>query len=293
MLFRSDQPVQNGRNAVPANYYEISPGLLSTLGIPLLSGRDFNRHDDTHSPQVAIVNQTFARIIMHTENPVGKTFRMAFGGPAVEVVGLVRDGKYQSLTETPRPALFRSAAQWYNATTTLVLKSRMPGSEAAREIRKQIADLDPHLPLYGVGSLADMLGFALFPMHAAAIALGAFGLLAIVLAVIGIHGLVAYSVARRRREFGIRIAIGARPLDVLRLVLTRAAVLLLAGVAAGIFLSLAAARVLAAVIYNASPRDPSLFFAVVLLLACAAILSCWAPANRAMRTEPSGALRVE
>jgi ABC-type antimicrobial peptide transport system permease subunit len=169
----------------------------------------------------------------------------------------------------------------------------MAPAEVAGQIRKQIAAIDPHLPLYGVGSLTNMLGFALFPMHAAAIALSAFGLLAIVLAIIGIHGVVAYAAARRTHEFGIRIAIGARPFDVLRLVLARAAVLLLAGVAAGIVLSLAAGPVLAAVIYNSSPRDPAVLAAVVLLVAAAAGLSCWKPSIRAMHGDPADALRVE
>ncbi|HEY7095784.1 MAG TPA: ABC transporter permease [Terriglobales bacterium] len=287
------QPVLNGRNAIGANYYDISPGLLSTLEIPLLSGRDFTRHDDQHARQVAIVNETFARTIMRTENPVGKTFRSAFGGPVIEVVGFVRDGKYMSLTESPRPALFRSSYQWYNPTTTLVVRSSLPSVEVVQQIRKTIAALDPHLPLYGAGSLADMLGFALFPMHAAAIALSAFGALALLLAVTGIHGLVSYAVARRTREFGIRIAVGAPSSAVLSLVLGRLISLMLAGLVIGAALSFAAGRILAAVIYEASPRDPSLFLTVIILLALAATMSCWTPVIRALRTNPVTALRYE
>ncbi len=289
----ADQPVERGRNVRSANWYDISPGLLSTVGIPLLSGRDFARHDDQHSPLVAIVNQTFARIIMRTDNPVGKTFRSGFGGPSVEVIGLVPDGKYQSLTESSRPALFRSSYQWYNPTTTLVVKSPLPPGEVVDQIRKKIAAMDPHLPLYGTGSLTTMLGFALFPMHAAAIALSAFGLLAMLLAITGINGLVAYAVARRTREFGIRIAIGARPTQVLPLVFGKLALLVLAGLAVGIVLSLAAGRVLTAVIYEASPYDPTLFLTVAFLLVLAAALSCWAPAVRALQTDPLTALRYE
>jgi len=288
-----DQPAQNGRNAIPANFYDISPGLLSTVGIPLLSGRDFTRHDDQQSPQVAIVNQTFAKRIMRTQNPVGETFRMAFGGPLVQVVGLVRDGKYQSLTESRRPALFRSTYQWYSPTTTLVVKSQLPPGQTVEQIRKQMAALDPHLALYGTGSLTTMLGFALFPMHAAAVALGAFGMLAMVLAVTGIHGLVAYAVARRTREFGIRIAVGAQRSQVLQLVIGKLMVLVLVGLAAGIVLSLAAGQALTAVIYEASPYDPKLFLPVTVLLLVAAALSCWAPALRALHTDPVKALRYE
>ncbi len=289
----SDQPVERGRNAHSANWYDISPGLLSTVGIPLLSGRDFTRHDDQHAPQVAIVNQTFARTIMRTDNPVGKTFRSAYGGPEVEVVGLVRDGKYQSLTESPRPALFRCSYQWYNPTTTLVIKSALPSGEVMEQVRKLIAAMDPHLPLYGTGSLKNMLGFALFPMHAAAVSLSAFGILAMLLAVTGIHGLVSYAVARRTREFGIRIAVGAQPSAVLSLVLGRLISLVLAGLVIGAVLSFIAGPVLTNVIYEASPRDPTLFLSVIVLLALAAALSCWTPALRALRTNPVTALRYE
>lgn len=287
------QPIQNGRNALAVNYYEVSPGFLSTLGIPLLSGRDFTRHDDSHAPFVAIVNQTFARVAMQTENPVGKTFRSAYGGPPIQVVGMVRDGKYQSLTESPRPALFRCSYQWYNPTTTLVVKSALPPGDVVEQIRKVATAMDPHLPLYGTGSLRNMLGFALFPMHAAAIALSAFGILAMLLAVTGIYGLVSYAVARRTREFGIRIAVGASSQAVLGLVLGRLISLVLAGLAIGAVLSFAAGPVLTNVIYEASPRDPALFLAVVLLLALAAALSCWMPALRALRTNPVTALRYE
>jgi predicted permease len=289
----ADKPVQNGRNAIGATFYVISPGLLSTLEIPLLNGRDFTRHDDQHSRPVAIVNQTFARIVMRTENPVGKTFRSAYGGPQIEVVGLVRDGKYVSLTESPRPVLFRSSYQWYNPTTTLVVRSSLPAGEVVEQIRKQVAAMNPHLPLYGTGRLTTMLGFALFPMHAAAVALSAFGILAMLLAVTGIHGLVSYSVARRTREFGIRIAVGAQPWEVLRLVLGRLTLLVLAGLVIGAALSLAAGKVLTAVIYEASPRDPILFFTVIGLLVLATALSCWTPAIRALRTNPVTALRYE
>jgi predicted permease len=286
-------PVQNGRNAIAANYYEISPGLLGTLGIPLLRGRDFTRYDDQRSPLVAIVNQTFARVVMRTEDPVGKTFRSAYGGPAIQVVGMLRDGKYQSLTESPRPALFRCSYQSYNPTTTFVVKSSLPPGEVVEQIRKVIAAMDPHLPVYGTGSLTKMLGFALFPMHAAAIALSAFGILAMLLAVTGIHGLVSYAVARRTREFGIRIAVGAPSSAVLKLVLGRLISLVLTGLVIGAALSFVAGPVLTNVIYEASPRDPSLFLAVILLLALAAVLSCWSPAIRALRTNPVTALRYE
>jgi predicted permease len=289
----ADRPHERGHNAGSASYYQVSPGFFATLGIRLLSGRDFNQHDNHDGPRVAVVNQAFARQIMHTENPVGKTFREGFGGPLNEVTGLVEDGKYVSLAESPQPAVFWPGAQRYNPTTTIVVKSRRPAAEVLEQIRKLIATRDPRIPMYGTGTLEGMLGFALVPMHAAALALSAFGVLALILAVTGIHGLVAYSVARRTRELGIRIAVGARPSEVLRLILGRLAVLVALGLAAGIVLSLAAEKTLSAVIYGVSARDPGLLLLVVGVLMIAAGVSSWRPARRALHTDPMAALRYD
>ncbi len=289
----ADRPHERGHNAGSASYYQVSPGFFATLGIRLLSGRDFITHDNQDGPRVAVVNQAFARQIMHTENPVGKTFREGFGGPLDEVIGLVEDGKYVSLAEDPRPALFWPGSQRYNSTTTIVVKSRRPAAEVLGQVRKLIATMDPRIPMYGAGTLESMLGFALVPMHAAALALSAFGILALILAITGIHGLVAYSVARRTRELGIRIAIGARPWEVLRLILGRLAVLVAVGLGAGIVLALAAGQTLSAVIYGASARDPGLLLTLVIVLIIAAGISSWRPARRALRTDPMAALRYE
>ena len=230
---------------------------------------------------------------MRTEDPVGKTFREGFGGPVTQVVGLAEDGKYVSLTEAPHPALFWPNTERYNSTTTILVKSSRPPGETIQQVRQLVATMDPRMPIYGAGTLESMLGFALVPMHAAAVALSAFGILALILAVTGIHGLVAYSVARRTRELGIRIAVGARSSEVLRLILGRLAVLVALGLAAGIVLALAAGQTLSAVIYGVSARDPGLFLLVVVLLIAAAAVSSWRPARRALRTDPLAALRYE
>jgi len=208
---RADAEDKGGRRQEGhANYYEISPGLLETLRVPLLRGRDFNDHDNEHAPPVAIVNQTFARTVLGTDNPVGKLFRYGPQTPPIEVIGLVKDGKYVSLTEDSDPALFRCILQEYNPTSTFVVRSRSSAATVVSQLRKEIAALNPKLPVYGAGSLESMLGFAMFPMHAAAIALSAFGVLALVLTVTGIYGLVDYSVSRRTREFGIRMAVARK-----------------------------------------------------------------------------------
>jgi predicted permease len=288
-----DKPAARPSDTISAHYYEVSPGFFATLGTKLLAGRDFTWHDDDKSPRVAIVNVAFGKQVVHSENAVGKTFRQGTRGALVEIVGVVEDGKYESLSESQAPAVFWPMLQNYNSTTTLEVRSSMPSDQMVREMRRAVAKLDPQLPLYGTGSLDQMLGFAFFPTRAAAIALSAFGVLAIMLAVTGIHGLVSYAVARRVREIGIRMAIGARPSQVLRLVLGRIMMLIAIGSAIGLALALAAGQALASVVYGASARNPVTLACVVAIIALLGLLSSWAPTRRALRIDPMLALRYE
>ena len=160
-------------------------------------------------------------------------------------------------------------------------------------MRQRVAGLDPELPIYGTGSLDQMLGFAFFPTHAATIALSAFGVLAIMLGVTGIHGLVSYAVAWRVREIGIRMAVGARPSEVLWLVLGRIAVLIAIGSAIGLVVSLATGQLLANIVYEATPRDPQILTAVLGTLVFLGLLSSWVPTRRALHIDPMVALRHE
>lgn len=288
-----DNPAPRPSDSISAHYYEVSPGYFETLGTKLLAGRDFTWHDDDHSRRVAIVNAAFGRQVLHSQNPIGKQFRQGTKGALVEIIGVVEDGKYVSPTESQEPALFWPMLQNYNGTTTLEARSSIPAAVTVREMRRAVTRIDPQLPLYGTGSLEEMLGFAFFPLRAAAIALSAFGLLAIMLAVTGIHGLVSYAVARRVREIGIRMAIGARPSQVLRLVLGRIAVLLAIGSLIGLALALAAGQVLASIVYGATSSDPRILLAVLVTIALLGLLSSWAPTRRALRTDPMAALRYE
>ena len=276
-----------------ANYYQVSPGYFEVMGTSVLAGRDFTWHDDDKAPEVAIVNVSFAKRVMHTQNPIGKRFHRGLDGPLVEVVGMVEDGKYESLTEAPKPVVFWSTLQQYNSTTTMEVRSSLPATQMVKEMRQAVARLDPELPLFGTGSLDQMLGFAFLPTRAAAIALSAFGLLALMLAATGVHGLVAYAVARRVREIGIRVAVGASPSQVLELVLRRIATLLAIGSVVGLLLALAAGQLLASVVYQASPRDPLILPAVLAVIVLVGLLSSWAPMRRALRIDPMAALRYE
>jgi macrolide transport system ATP-binding/permease protein len=276
----------------PVTHYEISPGYFRALGTRLVAGRDFDSHDDAKAPEVAIVNEALARALTGTANAAGRRFLAGPGRP-IQIVGVVEDGKYTTLTEPPRGALFRPIAQEYNSTTVLVVRTSLPQGQAEAELRQSIAALDAGLPLYGVGSMEQMLGFVFFPSRAAAIALSAFGLLAVMLAITGIYGMATYAVSRRVREIGIRIAVGARPGQVLRCVFGRIAVVLLAGSGAGLALGAAAGQVLASIVYQASARDPLVLVAVPLAMAVIGLGAGLGPARRVLSVDPLQALRSE
>jgi predicted permease len=292
-VFPADKTDLQPSDRIGVTFYQVSPGFFATLGTKLLTGRDFNWHDDTKSPQVAIVNVAFAKRVLHTENPVGKHFRGGVRGPLAEVIGIVEDGKYESLTESQQPVVFWSIQQSYNSTTTLEMRSSRPATEMVREIRRAILRLDPELPLYGTGSLEQMLGFAFFPTRAAAIALSAFGVLAMMLAATGVHGLMSYAVSRRTHEIGIRMALGAHPFQVLRLVLGKTMALLAFGSVIGLILALAIGRVIASIVYQAQPHDPVVMMSVWATIALLGLFSSWSPVRRAMRVDPMVALRYE
>jgi ABC-type antimicrobial peptide transport system permease subunit len=280
-------------NAQHASWYYVSPGYFHTAGTRLLAGREFTPQDTFSHPLVAVVNQTFARSVVGTTDAVGRRFRLGGGSEVAEIVGVVEDGKYESMTESPRLAYFAPILQRYTPTTVLMARSVRNDVELAAEMRRAIANLDPNLPVYGVGSLRQMTGFVYLPMHAAAIALGAFGLLAIMLSVTGIYGLAAYTVSRRVREIGIRMAIGARPAQVLRLIFGRTAALVLFGAAVGLALGAAGAKLMASVVYQASSRDPVVLLTAVAAIALVGLAAAIGPARRALRIDPTQALRID
>jgi hypothetical protein len=231
--------------------------------------------------------------VVGTTDAVGRRFRLGNGDELAEIVGVVEDGKYESMTESPRLAYFLPILQRYSPSIVLMARSERGGIELAGEMRQAIAALDPNLPVYGVGSLRQMTGFVYLPMHAAAIALGAFGLLAIMLSVTGIYGLAAYTVSRRAREIGIRMAIGARPSQVLRLIFGRTSVLVLSGATVGLFLGAAGARLMASIVYQASSRDPIVLAGAVCSIAVVGLAAAYGPARRALRIDPVQALRSD
>jgi ABC-type antimicrobial peptide transport system permease subunit len=227
--------------------------------------------------------------------PLGKRVRLSWDttDPGVEIVGVVETGKYEYLGENPHPVVFLPITQTGTGWTTVVARTPLPAWQATDLLRKAMLDMDPELTLFNVGSLKDQLALPLFPARIAAIVLGIFGVLAMVLAATGLFALMAYSVARRTREIGIRMALGARPVQVLSSVLRRTLVLCAVGISIGALITLAAARLLSAILYGVSPRDPAIYVTAILLMALVALLACWNPAARSIRIDPARTLREE
>jgi len=272
-------------------FYSISPGYLHAAGTKLLTGRDFNWHDDEKAPKVAIVNETFARTMFGKPSAIGKPF-LLYGGTLFQIVGVVQDGKYRTLTESPKPAMFFSLAQHRDSSTTLVVRSNLGASEIAADLQRTLSAVAPDVP-FTIRSWQSSLSVVYFPAQVAAAALGIMGLLAAMLAVTGIFGMAAYSVSKRMKELGIRIALGARPAQLMRSALGRPLVLLLFGSIAGLILGAMASRLLAQIVYEATPRDPVVMLGVVVTMALLGLLATWIPARRALHIDPNQLLHEE
>jgi len=283
----------NFSNGVQAALYEISPGYLESARTRLLAGRDIRWEDDAKAPLVAIVNLTFAKKVIGTLDAVGKRFRVGSSSNLTQVIGLVEDGKYQALTEDSQPAVFFPISQMPNTATVLVVRTDGLDRNLSAAIRNVIRHQDPAMPVYSLGPWREILGLALFPARAATLALTAFGILGLLLAVTGVYGLAAYSVARRGREIGIRVALGCQRGKLLGVVLGRALVLLATGSGMGLLLGVAAAKVLAHVVYQASANDPVVLISVAITMILVGIVSTAIPARRASQVDPMVALRYE
>ena len=290
----ADRPTDPRPSHAAANayMYHISPEYLRAEGTTLLSGRAFTWHDDKDSPRVGVVNREFARRVLGSvDNAVGSHFRMP-DGTRIEVVGLVEDGKYGTLTEDPQAAMFLPILQFPSNSAWLVVRSNRHPQQVGEAIRGTLHTLDAGLPVE-IEQRYDEIGAALFPSQMATVTLGVMGLMGAMLAVTGIFGMAAYSVSKRLRELGIRVALGAQRKQVLQAALGRAFKLLAFGSAAGLLLGILASRVLAFIVYQATPRDPLVLAGVVLAMSLLGLLATWIPARRALSVDPMILLREE
>ncbi len=271
----------------------VAPRYLATIGMRLVQGRDFTARDRDGAPPVVIVSETFARRFWPGANPMGKRVSVSGpNGPFADVIGVVKDAKYQTFGEAPQPYYLLPLLQ-HTRDLDLTMYVRTAGDPAALvpALRDEVRRLDPNLPLTSIQRLTDAIGVTLVPQRAAAALLGGFGLLGVLLAAIGLYGLLAHAVTERTPEIGIRMALGAEAGGVRRMVVAQSARLVLLGVAIGLAGAALASRVLARLLYGVSPTDPLTFAIVTTLLCGVAFLATYLPARRASRIDPAVALR--
>jgi predicted permease len=278
--------------AADVSVFKISPEYFHAAGTSLLAGRGLTWQDDSNSPRVAVVNVLFARRIFGSvSNALGKYYKRE-DGARVQVVGVVEDGKYDQMTEDPKLAVFLPFQQSPTGMTTLVVRSERDPQQLATAIRNKIRGMDDSLPLF-IQTWTQGLDLALFPSRVATVALGVLGLMGAMLSLTGIFGMAAYSVSKRLRELGIRMALGAQRREVLKAALGRSIRLLAIGSATGLLLGILAARVLAFIVYTATPRDPLVLAGVVLAMLLLGLLATWIPAQRALSIDPMMLLRED
>ncbi|MCI0387433.1 MAG: ABC transporter permease [Acidobacteria bacterium] len=287
------QPPASSANLPLAVTNTVWPDYFQTMGIAL-RGRDFTERDKERESRVVIVNEAFARRFFTGQEAIGKRFN--FSGPTDpywEIIGIVADGKYDSLGEEQKIAVYRPMLRDYTSYTTLVARTTGDPQPAIAAIRNEFRSLDSTLPLSSIKTLKEHMNLPLFPARVAAAVLGSFGVLALVLAAIGIYGVMSYAVAQRTREIGIRMALGAQAADLLRMITGQGMKLVAIGMVIGLAAAFLLTRFLAVVLYGVSATDPVTFGLIILLLLGVALLACYIPARRASKVDPIVALRYE
>jgi predicted permease len=280
------------RNQINANV--VSPGFFQTLGIPLLSGRDFGIQDAAESPLVAVINETTARQYFNGTSPLGK--RVSFRGkrgPWYEIVGVVRDSKYATIGEGAIAISYLPLAQNHETGMVLYARTSVPPSALIASLRREIQALEPNLPIPDVQSMSDTVAASLYPARLGAWLVAVFGGLALLLAAVGVYGVLSFSISRRMREMGIRLALGAEARGVFVLVVRDGMLLVGAGLVLGLAGGFALTRSLATFLYGVSTTDVPTFAISTLVLLGVALAACVVPAGRAMRVDPITVLRYE
>jgi predicted permease len=288
-------PVEPGKPCPTVMYNPVTPSYWETLRIPLQAGRIFTGADREKAPSVAIINQTMAKKFWPNESPLGKRFGKTSAGPFVEVVGVVQDGKYKNVIEEPELFYYVPLSQHYMEFRTIHVRTSVPPETLTPQIEAQIHELGPDVPVSQVQTMSRALdgvnGFFFFRFGAQLA--GTMGILGLILAVIGVYSVVSYAAAQRTHEIGIRMALGAAPGDILKMVLRQSLGVVIIGLAAGLTIAFAGTRAIASLLVGISPSDPATFLVVMLLLSGVALLACWIPARRATQVSPLVALRYE
>jgi putative ABC transport system permease protein len=290
-----EPPLPPGKSTT-ADYATVSPGYYHVMRIPLLRGRLFSEQDSPANPNVAIVSEALARRYFANRDPIGKQMRFGFppkSNVLREIVGVVGDVRDVALSQKPGPMMYVPFAQAPLYGGEVVVRSSLSTSSVAAAIRQAVHSIDKNLPMTDVRAFPDALGQSVSRERFRTFLLGSFSALALVLAAVGIFGVISYSAAQRTHEIGIRMALGAQRRDVLRLILAQGARLALLGVGIGVVLAFPLTRLMASLLYSVSAADPLTFGAVAIVLLGVAVTACYIPARRAMRVDPMVALRYQ
>ncbi len=287
-----DQPVESSQD-LRAEVIRVSPGYFEAMQSPLIRGRFFTESDEAGKEQVAIIDESTARRYWGNRDPLGRRLRFGQNAntPWMSIVGIVKDIKHDGLDVDGVPHIYVSMYQRQGRVMSIVLRTALPASLLEAKIRHEVQSVDPGLPVFNVRSMGEVMDVSLAPRRFSSVLVGGFAAVALLLASIGIYGLLAYMVGQRTHEIGVRVALGAQPSHILTLILRRGMLFSSAGILAGLFLAAIAAPLMASLLYGVRPIDPLVFLAVPAVFLVVAVLASLVPARRAMNVDPIVALR--
>jgi predicted permease len=294
-VYTTEQTARGEQDFTTIYMGKVGSDYFQTMEIPIVDGRAINERDDEKSPQVAVINEAMAHTLWQGQNPLGRQFRTSRDGQPIEVVGIARDSKYIFLGEDPRPFIYLPMKQSYRSEVTYFLHTDGNPTALVNATRQAVRDLDSKIAIYDVKSMEEHLssGLAFMFVRLGATLAGIFGIVGLVLAVVGIYGVISYSVSQRTHEMGIRLALGAQTGDILKIILKQGMGLACLGIAIGMVAALFLTRALSGFLYGVSATDGQTFLSVSILLAGVALMACLLPARRAAKTDPITALRYE
>jgi predicted permease len=296
VLIEGQTPLPDGRG-IPIDHHEVTPRYFKTLGMTLVQGRDFSQQDQQRSPGVVIINEAMRDRFWPGEDPLGKQLRlvqfMAPPGPYLQVIGVVKNTRYHHLEAKAQPHIYLPLAQDFELDTVLFVRSAGDPKSLMARVRQEIKELDQELPVSDFRTLADWMTELNSEQRMTATLIGSFGLLALLLAAVGLYGVMSYTVAQRTQEIGIRLALGAQARDLLYLVVGRGMFLTVGGVAIGLAVAFVLTQIIASRLYGVSTTDPVCFIGAAAVLVAVAFTASYIPARRATKVDPMVVLHHE